>query len=322
MSSRPQRNPLVPLVNPSAKTPEELAESLRRIYAGALADHRSIEAGEGVYAVRVLAPLEVTDEGVGFNWHDPIVFGVLRDLIGDTGLVKVDAGDVPDYLINQVITYDQAPPAGTVTVQIVQPHGANTPLMGLVQLPPNLGGVLWGMSQEIKVHFKGTWPVTTQISAEDWRPRMGRSLWRCGGTVGDMLALANDDGLHGGGRFWPPPPNGIDGWNIVGSCQATNVMFRVFVDDNNGHLWLECAPLVAANYRGDWQGAPDPAYAWDDVVKHNGQHYQYRGPGNAEPPSNDWIAYTVPEAYLYANIDVAAEIPQDEQGYTTMGNGQ
>ena len=137
MTNRPERKPLLPLVNPSAKTPEELAENLRRIYAGALADHRSIEAGEGVYAVRVLAPLEVTDEGVGFNWHDPIVFAVLRDLIGDTGLVKVDPGDVPDYLINQLITYDQVPPAGRAVVEIVQPHGANTPLMALAELPPS-----------------------------------------------------------------------------------------------------------------------------------------------------------------------------------------
>lgn len=133
MTTRPARTRARPLINPAAGTPREFAENFRLIYAGSLADHRTIEAAGGVYAVRVVGPLEVTDNGIGFNWQDPRVFQVISDMVlnsAASGLVKVDAGDVPDYLENQLVDYSGSTDdyAG---VDILKP-AANAPLQARV----------------------------------------------------------------------------------------------------------------------------------------------------------------------------------------------
>jgi len=61
------------------------------IYDGALADHRSIEAGEGVYAVKVQPPLEVTDEGIVLNPQDPVMGMIMRGQASNTTPVVVSS---------------------------------------------------------------------------------------------------------------------------------------------------------------------------------------------------------------------------------------
>ena len=85
MNKRPIRKHKVPLVHPAAGRTEEFAENFRRIYAGALADHRSLGCGQGVYYVRVLAPLVVTDDGVGLDLYDSRIVTMLAGVL--SGLV-------------------------------------------------------------------------------------------------------------------------------------------------------------------------------------------------------------------------------------------
>ena len=111
---RPPRRRTVPLVPPSAPmaVPETWAEfrhafpawmarvdrSLALISAGALADHRGLTAGGGVYAPRVQPPLEVTDEGIirhshwgnqDLHWKDVVAFERHPILFSETQVGRI-----------------------------------------------------------------------------------------------------------------------------------------------------------------------------------------------------------------------------------------
>ena len=102
---RPPRRRTVPLVPPSAPmaVPETWAEfrhafpawmarvdrSLALISAGALADHRGLTAGGGVYAPRVQPPLEVTDEGIILNPQHPRFSMEVRRLTEESSGVPI-----------------------------------------------------------------------------------------------------------------------------------------------------------------------------------------------------------------------------------------
>jgi hypothetical protein len=80
---RPKRIDKVPIAGPLApmewfdqdsivRAINDLNEWTCRVYAGALVDHRSLVAGEGIAAVQLApgCPLTITDQGIAFNYGD------------------------------------------------------------------------------------------------------------------------------------------------------------------------------------------------------------------------------------------------------------
>jgi hypothetical protein len=205
MTTRPDRNPLVPLINPSAATAPEVAENFRRIYAGSLADQRSIEAAGGVYAVRAAAPLEVTDEGIALNWQDPRVYEVVGGLVlnhPDSGKVKVDDGDEPDFLENQLVDYAGATDEW-IAVDIVKP-AAHSPLQARVAKadvraanPPGGAG---GTANELAIHWQPTaaGARTIQVIAGDCRGRLVRYWMAAGTTIANLQHCVTGDSSQQG----------------------------------------------------------------------------------------------------------------------------
>jgi hypothetical protein len=342
MTDRPQRRPVVPLINPAAAAPAELAENFRRIYAGALADHRSIEAAQGVYAVRAVAPLEVTDEGVGLNWHDPRIFEVLADLIGarfaeDLGLVKVDEGDEADYLANQLVDYN-GPTADWIGVDIYQ-AAAHDPLEGRVSKQAIQSAVSasgGAGSLEVFYHYKGTQSVTITLDEEDWQPRLLRVWARCAPTLVDLQTAGNKytgvcacpypfSNFQKGGpaAHWWLVTTAYDGLPLRPVNAQSQLSFCVYIDpDDAGHLKFTVVHPQEGTYRGAW--AAGSMYDSLDVVQYQGLYYtslQENNQGHVPNDGNDpgwWTAYTMLEAWFHARIDVMGTVPSG--GATGIGN--
>jgi hypothetical protein len=336
MADRPQRKPIVPLVNPAASAPAELAENFRRIYAGALADHRSLGAGAGVYAAKVVAPLVVTDDGIALDWTDPRIYQVLADLIrdrlaDDLGTVKVDEGDTADYLENQLVDYD-GDTDDWIGVDIVKP-AAHEPLQGRTS-KAELAGFLAhtgdAQSVELKIHYKGTNSITETLNADDWRKKLARVWARCGDTLAHMLALNNPQ-TGQCAWLWPwgwgsgnVPPLAAD-YLGLGGLQPVNVPgdihVRVYSDAADaGKLKMTITHPDPRTYRGEWSATPNPAYGAGEVVICGGNYYEYAGPGNAQPPSADWNGYAMKEFWFHARIDVMGTVPDEADDFTDKGS--
>jgi hypothetical protein len=68
---RPPRDARLPLTPAAAGDASQLQRAVRLIYAGSLADGRTLEARDGVYAVRLAPPLVASDAGVAIDLSDP-----------------------------------------------------------------------------------------------------------------------------------------------------------------------------------------------------------------------------------------------------------
>jgi len=71
---RPQRLHKGPTITTAIATFEDVAYNFQIIQSGGLADGRSLEGRQGVYAVKVVPPLAITDNGIVLNMHD-LAFG-------------------------------------------------------------------------------------------------------------------------------------------------------------------------------------------------------------------------------------------------------
>ena len=60
----------LPKIMKAARTLADLAGNWRLVWAGALADNRSLRGRDGEYRVAVLPPLQVTDDGVAIDLRD------------------------------------------------------------------------------------------------------------------------------------------------------------------------------------------------------------------------------------------------------------
>lgn len=337
MTDRPQRKAVVPLLNPAASLPAEWAENFRRIYAGALADHRSIQAGAGVYAARVVAPLIVTDDGIALDWTDPRVFQVLSDLVAarlgdDLGQVKVDDGDEADFLENQLVDYT-GDETNWIGVDILKP-AAHEPLQAridrlkIINLASRTGDE---DSIELAIHYKGTNTITTTLSGADWRRKLLRIWARAGDTLSQLLAIGNPS--SGTCALpWPTPllANLANG-SLIASPLADGLAPNTGFDPMRVYLWADPADggklkvqivhPFPCDYEGQW--AAGVAYAQGDVVLHNGDYYQSDQNGNAghEPPAAGWwTAYDMREFWFHARIDVMGTVPENAGDYTNTGS--
>jgi hypothetical protein len=449
MPTRPRRKPVVPIINPAAVSPADLAENFRRVYAGALADGRSLWAGAGVYAAQVVPPLVVTDQGIALDWTDPHVYQVISDLIGDriahgpTGLVKVDEEDEPDLLETQLVDYtgdtedwisvdivkpgDCAPLEARVSkddvvavdpglvrvdeddesdflrnqlvdytgdttdwigVHVVQ-FGEHAPLearvskddvaavaAGLVRVDdgdtPDLlenqlvdytgdttdwigvdivkpddhaplqarvsknavvaagGGGGSGGGIELRVHYKGADTVVETLSGDDWRKKLCRVWGRCGMTLERMLAMENfESGVSA--SLWPVSwadaeqplvwswgsvaNNFIEPAHVSGDAGTV----AVYVDrGDGGKLKMMISHPRPRNYLGEWQAGT--TYQQGDVVTYEGTYYEdlIGGLSQDPPPAGRWAVYRMMEFWFYIRIDVMGTVPED--GYEGRGN--
>jgi hypothetical protein len=334
MNDRPQRKPEVPLINPAATAGRELAENFRLIYAGALADHRSIEAGGGIYAVRAVAPLEVTDDGVGLNWQDPRVYQVMGDLLlnlPESGKVKVDDGDVPDFLENQLVDYT-GPTDQWIGVDIVKP-APHEPLQARIAkaaLPPPPGGGNGGGegSLELFIRYKGTDTISQTLSDDDWRPRLLRVWARSADTLDHLLGISNPiSGLAA--WLWPLRHSFATVTPIVSlpydtGIQSTNnniaISFRVWADElDGGRLKLVIQHPSPVVYFGTWDGGVE--YSSTDVVTDGGSYYQSKFNGNQNHPTADldwWDPYAMLEGWFHCRLDIMGTVPTT--GAVSKGN--
>ncbi|MFH0982822.1 MAG: hypothetical protein V2A79_14970 [Planctomycetota bacterium] len=70
---RPQRNSLSghPIIQQAAETLSEVARNMAGVYDGWLADERALTGNAGVYSVKVVSPLVLTDDGIALDMTDP-----------------------------------------------------------------------------------------------------------------------------------------------------------------------------------------------------------------------------------------------------------
>lgn len=355
MTARPQRKAMSPLLNPAARLPEELAENFRRVYAGALADHRSLEGGAGVYAVRVLPPLKVTDEGLALDLADPRLIQYVTDLAeaapgeGDDRLVAVDAGDEADYLENQIVTYHEPDLRDRLGVHILKP-AAHEPLEGWVsteEVERKLG-TPWVRPEtfEVKVHFLGTEAIEIDLRDGDYRGLL-LEFWERGAATIEAIRL-NRHYSDGGGApgIWTAtrargfPSGGIgtphyglgDGGTslyVEGGLDDQDppmpqhsVLFFLHLDKADGHPKLKITPSTSGlcRFAGDWSPG---AYQVDDVVAHGMAYWRSTAGGNTDEPgpmAQTWEKFFMPEAYYHALVRVAGAVPGDPDDYQLHGN--
>ena len=72
MMKRPDRIPRTTIISPVVSALWEHVGNWQVVYAGGLADHRALEGAQGVYTVKVLPPLRVTDDGIAIDLTDPV----------------------------------------------------------------------------------------------------------------------------------------------------------------------------------------------------------------------------------------------------------
>jgi hypothetical protein len=356
MTARPDRKATLPLLNPAARLPEELAENFRRVYAGALADHRSLEGGGGVYAVRVLPPLKVTDEGLALDLGDPQLIQYVSGLVeaapgggGDDKLVAVDVGDDADYLQSQIVTYHEPETQDKLGVNILKP-GPHEPLEGWVSLDDLRGklGTPWihEATFEVKVHFIGTDATEIDINNTDYRGAL-LHFWERGAASIQALTLnrhysdgAGDPGIWTATRARALPTGGIgtphyglaDGGSALfveaGLDDQTppmpqhSVLFLLCLDKADGHPKLAITPCIngLVNFAGDWSPG---AYQMNDVVAHDMAYWRSTADNNTDEPgplAETWERFFMPEAYYHALVRVIGVVPDDVDDYQDVGN--
>jgi len=111
---RPKRIDKVPIAGPLApmewfdqdsivRAINDLNEWTCRVYAGALVDHRSLVAGEGIAAVQLApgCPLTITDQGIAFNYGDAQLNHYIASVAGSSSssgivLVQNSSGSAVD----------------------------------------------------------------------------------------------------------------------------------------------------------------------------------------------------------------------------------
>jgi hypothetical protein len=140
--------------------------------------------------VKAAAPLEITDEGVAFNWQDPRVYEVVADVVlnhPDSGKVKVDDGDTADFLENQLVDYAGAT-GDWIAVHVVKPapHAALQARVAKadVQAAANPPGNAAGTANSFAVHWQPTDSGQHRIVVIDGDAH-GRMIryWLSGGTT-------------------------------------------------------------------------------------------------------------------------------------------
>ena len=329
MNKRPTQLVRRIVVNPEAFDHEEYRNNFGVIYSGNLADGRALDGAEGVYTARVVAPLHVTDDGIALNLQDPVflhqITTVVQSFSGgtftDPATVKVDDGDVADYLENQIVSYD-GEVEHYVGVKIIKP-AAHSPLQGRI-LTTDLDG--WGiryggasvaLSQESLIHFLGTETYTATLDAHDWRTYMVRAWGRTALSLEDLQDLDRANGTAWG-RLWPNFTTGPLDPNRFIFVKDTlfplphAVSWQIEAEEPTGILKITITPLETRVYRGAW--AIGSTYMSTQVVTSGGYNWQSMHDDNigADPATDDgsnWTIYEIPEAYIYYRLDVLGVVP-------------
>lgn len=349
MRDRPERKRLLPIINPAASTMEEHGRNAQAIYSGSLADHRSIVAAQGVYSAQVVPPLVVTDYGIALNLDDPNLIQYVTDAVTDAigtyedKWVAVDAGDTPDYLESQLITYDEGA-STAIGVTIIKPS-THHPLEGYVDLD-DLLGVLYAngyvqpkVMLEAKIHFVGFDSVTlnaTDLGCDvDLRDGL-YVVWQRGAETLDKLKkdIWTDPG--------PPPTDYLSassgrvcpGDTLEGGTGSVINLGGYVIDvatpgiqfildlDANGKPTLQIVADTDGKYTymGIWLSGVH--YNQYEVVKYSNVYYYCDAPAGleTEPPGANWVEIKPPEAYYHALVLRFRQIPPDETDYTALGD--
>jgi len=276
MSDRAARRPLAPIVNPAAAG-GQFTENFRRIYFGGLADNRSLGGGQGIYHVRVLAPLEVTDEGVGLNMHDARMYTMLAGMINHVGgKVRVSSDDqLADYLADKLVGDDGT--GDNLKVELQELNDGGDEDLKIVVTKSDVRDAANGSdlgSSELKIHYKGTNDLTETLDSNDWRGRLVR-VWARAADSAD-IDTAPDYALAAGLR--PLGPTGTGDWATLAVGVAdSNVEFSVYFDTAGGdagklklaitnksgvsaEAWFHCridvmgsVPTSGYTNKGNWQ---------------------------------------------------------------------